>query len=917
MSFLEFIRANRRQFFGFTSPLCDLGGKLGHFVLFLHFMRFQKFICIVSFFFGMVGRMQAQVPIDNSSLGLAQMITLQPEKTWVWLNGFYPYVSEIDSITMPSGSPSAHHHLRYQWDRSHGNCDSMQLWWEGVDYGKSTALQYFKIWSKGKSLTVPVRKSEKRLKEFRWKTSKEKYASVKVKGTFNAWNANNLVLRWEGDAANPGEGAWVGKTWVGPGSHQYVFVVDDGKVQKEIRDPNNADSVGNGMGGFNSTFLVESCNLQIETAYTSPSPSDFWNSNLPTEIYVSTRFSAGIGKGDYNSVLAMWQNQKLEVELGEHDPQLDLDILKIVVPKEAFSGRMASELHNTFIRVWIGSSAGVSNEVLVPLVGGRVMFDPMKFMDRKDPHRMVMYNPMIDRFVDGNKDNNRPLNRPDVNPKVDYYGGDVVGITKKIEEGYFNNLGINTLWISPVVKNPEGPYGQWTKTPKTKFSGYHGYWPVSLRATDPRFCTESELKQMIEIAHKHHINVFLDYVAHHVHEEHPLVKQKPTWFTPLYLPDGSKNTERWDDYRLTTWFDDFMPTFNYFKPEVVDAMTDTALWWFKNFDIDGFRHDATKHIPDPFWRSLTYKLKTQVALPNHRPYFQIGETYGSPELISSYLGTGTLDAQFDFNMYDASVMAFKGNGSCKNLAQTLNDSKKWYGAHHTMGNVSGNQDKPRIISLLDGSVKDGEDTKQAGWDRDIQVKKAESAYLSVMNMMAFNMSIPGIPVIYYGDEIGMPGANDPDCRRMMRFDQGIQSSSDVSVAKSAGVTNSATNSFPGLSEQERVLRTWISQLIHFRNTHLALTYGDMEVSALGDDLLIIKRKYFGEIVYAVFNRSAESKTVELSFSDVANFTKTKNGKSYLGVVGAVHTFNDSPLLNDDVNTYTVVIPAKGFEYIFN
>jgi glycosidase len=411
-----------------------------------------------------------------------------------------------------------------------------------------------------------------------------------------------------------------------------------------------------------------------------------------------------------------------------------------------------------------------------------------------------------------------------------------------------------------------------------------------------------------------------------------------------------------------------MPTFNYFKPEVVDAMTDSALWWFKNFDIDGFRHDATKHIPDPFWRSLTYKLKTEVALPNHRPYYQIGETYGSPELISSYLGSGTLDAQFDFNMYDAAVMAFKGHGSCKNLAQTLNDSKKWYGAHHTMGNVSGNQDKPRIISLLDGSIKDGEDTKQAGWDRDIQVNTAKSestnsaaqsaveddnihahmnptspklsvqpAYLSVLNIMAFNMSIPGIPVIYYGDEIGMPGANDPDCRRMMRFDQGIQSNSDVSVAvtdmsvdellagrnsgsvvaKTPGAKAMTGKMQLGLSEQERELRTWISQLINFRNTHLALTYGDMEVSALGDDLLIIKRKYFGEIVYAVFNRSTESKTVELSFSDVANFTKTKNGKSYLGIVGAVHTFNDSPLITDDVNTYTVVIPAGGFEYIYN
>ena len=202
------------------------------------------------------------------------------------------------------------------------------------------------------------------------------------------------------------------------------------------------------------------------------------------------------------------------------------------------------------------------------------------------------------------------------------------------------------------------------------------------------------------------------------------------------------------------------------------------------------------------------------------------------------------------------------------------------------------------------------------------------------------MSIPGIPVIYYGDEIGMPGANDPDCRRMMRFDQGIQSNSGVSVAvtdmsvdeflaaktgwnsgsvvaKTPGANVLAGKTQLGLSEQERELRTWISQLINFRNTHLALTYGDMEVSALGDDLIIIKRKYFGEIVYAVFNRSTESKTVELSFSDVANFTKTKNGKSYLGIVGAVHTFNDSPLITDDVNTYTVVIPAGGFEYIYN
>lgn len=845
------------------------------------------------------------VGINDPSLGLNSMVTLQPGKTWVWLGDFYPYVTAIDSVTVPKDYPGAGiSNLRFSWNRE-AMADSMQLWWEGDGYGKESALQYFQIWSGGVSTTVPVRKSEKVLREFRWKTKQYAYASVKVKGTFNAWNANNLSLRWEEDPTDKTQGTWVGSTWVGPGSHQYVFVVSyAGKWNletKEIRDPNNADSLGNGMGGFNSTFMVSTADLKLNTYYTSPQPGDYWNAEIPTEIVLSTKNMAGLGKGEYNSVLAMWQNQRLPVELGEYDVMTGLSIIKIKVPKSAWQS------HRSYVRVWIGSYEGVSNEVLVPLSAGRVIYDMAKFGDRKDPRTMVMYNPMIDRFVDGKKENNKPLNRPDVDPKVDFYGGDVVGITKKIEEGFFTELGVNAIWISPVVRNPEGPYGQWTKTPATKFSGYHGYWPVALRATDPRFCTEAELKQLIETAHKYHINIFLDYVAHHIHQEHPLYKQYPSWFTPLYLPDGSKNTERWDDYRLTTWFDDFMPTFNYFKPEVVDALTDSALWWFKNFDVDGFRHDATKHIPDPYWRALTYKIKTQVSIPQHRSYYQIGETYGSPELISSYLGSGMLDAQFDFNMYDAAVNTFKGNGGCKQLAQTLNDSKKWYGAHHTMGNVSGNQDKARIISILDGSMKEGEDSKQAGWDRNIQVRDTQ-AYDRLLGMMAYNFAIPGIPVIYYGDEIGMPGANDPDSRRMMRFDRGLGSHADP---------NNKLDTVVGLSEREKQQRTIVAQMAQFRKSHMSMTYGDMKVTAPSDDVLIIQRKYFGEIVYAVFNRSNTTKTIELSFSEGTYPIEMKTGKTFTGIVGGIRTFNDSKLIQDDMGTVWVVIPPGKFEWVYN
>ena len=848
-----------------------------------------------------VQKSKAAVGINDPSLGLNNMVTLQPGKTWVWLGDFYPYVTAIDSVTVPQDYPGAGiSNLRFSWNRE-AKADSLQLWWEGDGYGKESALQYFQIWSGGVSTTVPVRKSEKVLREFRWKTPLYAYSSVKVKGTFNAWNANNLSLRWEEDPTDKTQGTWVGSTWVGPGSHQYVFVVSYiGKWNletKEIRDPNNKDSLGNGMGGFNSTFMVSTADLQLNTSYTSPQPIDYWNAEIASVIGLSTKNMVGLGKGEYNSVLAMWQNQRLSVELGEYNPMTGLSMIKIQVPKSAW------QAHRSYVRVWIGSNEGVSNEVLVPLASGRVIYDMAKFGDRKDPRTMVMYNPMIDRFVDGKKENNKPLNRPDVDPKVDFYGGDVVGITKKIEEGFFTELGVNAIWISPVVRNPEGPYGQWTKTPATKFSGYHGYWPVALRATDPRFCTEAELKQLIETAHKYHINIFLDYVAHHIHQEHPLYKQYPSWFTPLYLPDGSKNTERWDDYRLTTWFDDFMPTFNYFKPEVVDALTDSALWWFKNFDVDGFRHDATKHIPDPFWRALTYKIKTQVSIPQHRPYYQIGETYGSPELISSYLGSGMLDAQFDFNMYDAAVNTFKGNGGCKQLAQTLNDSKKWYGAHHTMGNVSGNQDKARIISIFDGSMKEGEDSKQAGWDRDIQVRDTQ-AYDRLLGMMAYNFAIPGIPVIYYGDEIGMPGASDPDSRRMMRFDRGLGSMQ----------SNGAVN---GLSLREKQQRTIVAHMAKFRSTHMSMTYGDMKVTAPSDDVLIVQRKYFGEIVYAVFNRSNTTKTIELSFTEGTYPIDLKTGKTYTGIVGGIRTFNDSKLIQDDMGTVWVVIPPGKFEYVYN
>ena len=112
------------------------------------------------------------------------------------------------------------------------------------------------------------------------------------------------------------------------------------------------------------------------------------------------------------------------------------------------------------------------------------------------------------------------------------------------------------------------------------------------------------------------------------------------------MPDGSKNIGRWEDQRFTTWFEEFLPTLDFSKPAVRDAMTDIAVEWIEKYDLDGFRHDATKHIQIEFWRELTKKLKERVMMPKHKRLFQIEETFGGRKMIQSYINCGFLTLNF-------------------------------------------------------------------------------------------------------------------------------------------------------------------------------------------------------------------------------------------------------------------------------
>lgn len=621
---------------------------------------------------------------------------------------------------------------------------------------------------------------------------------VRIIGSFNNWNRESAPI-------NPEKGFYLATYHLEPGRYEYKLFVDG----EEMTDPSNQETASNGMGGFNNILRVED--------EPGAAPESFelrWQPDNNIEI----RIADGV-----NNYLAFWNNKRIEVLCNNDESGLCF----LRIPAKA------QTMKRSYIRIYsyLGQHRGA--DALIPLDSGLVVKNTAQ-LDRSDWHQARMYFLMVDRFNNADPANDLPTPDTAIQPQANYMGGDLAGVDEKIKEDFFGKLGMNTIWLSPITQGPMDAWGYWDKGKvKSKFSAYHGYWPVSNIRIDTRFGTDAELRQLLDDAHQDNENVILDYVANHVHINHPIYQKHPDWATPLYLEDGTKNTEKWDEHRLTTWFDDHLPTLDLRRPEVVDPLVDSAVFWLREYSFDGFRHDATKHIDELYWRTLTYEVRNLT----DRPVYQIGETYGSPQLINSYISTGMLDAQFDFNLYDASVAAFASHdGNLNNLLEKLDQGLKTYGYHHLMGNISGNQDRPRFISLSSGELKFDEDAKLAGWDREIG-KPSAHAYERLAMLHAFNTAVPGIPCIYYGDEFGLPGAGDPDNRRMMKFED--------------------------YDADEQALLDKVKALYHLRGNSLPLIYGSTEVSMVREHVLLIKRRYFQEEVWILLNNSDHHQHVDL------------------------------------------------------
>ena len=559
--------------------------------------------------------------------------------------------------------------------------------------------------------------------------------------------------------------------------------------------------------------------------------------------------------------IALWQNKIIE------EVEIEGNTIRVAVPE------CAKNFDRSVVRIFAASEAGRFNDILLPLESGAVVTDANDIR-RQDAQSQVLYSLMIDRFNNGNTANDWKINSPEVLDKVDYQGGDLAGITAKIEDGFFADLGITTIWISPITQNPYDAWGQ-NVNPDTKFSGYHGYWPIYSTVVDKRFGTEDELRAMLDKAHSSEMNVILDYVANHLHINSPVLQEHPDWTTDLILPDGRENIALWDEQRLTTWFDKHIPTLDLEREEVCEPMTDSALHWVRNFDFDGFRHDACKHIPLNYWRMLCHKMKSE--MPD-RPMWQIGETYGSVELIGSYVKTGMIDSQFYFNLYHTSRdVIVDTNRSMRDIAYVVEESEAAYGSHHTMGNITGNHDKPRFISIAGGDMPLwGVDDKAEGWHREVVVGDMDKGHAGLQLMKAIIATVPGVPCIYQGDEFGVPGANDPDNRDMMAFE--------------------------GYNDYQLKEYAQTQALMKYRRGSMPLMYGDIRTLYVDDAAWVFLRHYMGEWVVVAMNVRGEATIVNATLPE---FVKCGGLEKAVATEGA-----DVKCLGE--GNLEVTLPAYGY-----
>ena len=452
----------------------------------------------------------------------------------------------------------------------------------------------------------------------------------------------------------------------------------------------------------------------------------------------------------------------------------------------------------------------------------------------------VVYFMMTDRFFDGNESNNTASGTDTYgdNPGL-YHGGDFAGVTAKLD--YLQDLGVNTIWLTPIVKNIAGV----TVTDEGKEdvpynAAYHGYWASDFTKLNPTMGTTEEFKTMISEAHKRGMRIMVDIVVNHA-----------GYGTESTFADmlRDKSVSEGD---IKSW-QSGLPDFATEKADVRAKLVEWQTSWMKDYGVDYFRVDTVKHVDSTTWAAL--KNSTTEVNPSFK---MIGEYYGAGYASNgSTLGSGQMDADLDFDFNDQATSFVSGNiSSVEKFLSARNSALN--NAYMTGQFLSSHDEDGFKASLINGK----------GYTED----EATSAALVAATLQ---LTAKGIPVIYYGEEVGLSGLNNYPYQTN-RYDM------DFSKATKDNVTYQH-----------------YKNLLSIRNAYTdVFARGSRTVVASSDEECydVVSRSYGGTTLYVGMNIKDTAKEVKVPVSLAAG-TEVKDLYS-----GATYTVGSD-------KTVAVTIPA--------
>lgn len=439
----------------------------------------------------------------------------------------------------------------------------------------------------------------------------------------------------------------------------------------------------------------------------------------------------------------------------------------------------------------------------------------------------VIYLIMPDRFADGDLSNDKPPGSTGVydrNNAMAYHGGDLRGIQEHLS--YLHDLGVTALWLTPVWKNTD--------------SDYHGYHVVDFYALDDHMGSMQDYQSLVADAHRLGMKVLIDYVVNHTGPHHPWANDPPTptWFhgtpehhlAPAYTFDGLVDPHASPREYINTldgWFAGKLPDLNPDDPELAIYLAQNAMWWTEIAQLDGFRLDTFPYSTRKFWRGWHERL--------HQVYPQIndvGEVSDSDPAITAFFEGGRkqfddidsgLATVFDFPLESTLRDVVIRGASMQKIVDVLR-SDELYPHPEMLVTFLGNHDKPRFVS-------------EPG-SNSAKLKAAFSLLLTFR----------GVPQIYAGDEIGMPGGEDPDNRR--DFPGGFPG--DPHNAFTAG----------GRTPEQQEIFTHVQSLLMLRKAHPALRTGKQWHLGWDNNYYAFLRESNEEKLMIIYNNAP--KTLDLN-----------------------------------------------------